>query len=74
MARRNKIIILISDAVYTGCGRYATNPDSKLLIHSIYDVLSQSSNDLQCFVTSSVDTMGQQKHGKCEVRKSGHGK
>ncbi len=31
-------------------------PDSKLLTRSIYDILTQSSNDLQCFVGSSVDS------------------
>ncbi len=34
-------------------------PENKLLPCSIYDVqsLTQSSNDLQCFVAYSVDTM-----------------
>ncbi len=51
-----------------------TNPDSKLLTRSIYDELTQSSNDLQCFDASSVDTKWQQNHDKCEVKKSRQGK
>ncbi len=41
-------LIIISDAVYTGC-RAATQqiPDSKLLPRSIYDILTQISNDFQ---------------------------
>ncbi len=41
-------LIIISDAVYTGC-RAATRqiPDSKLLPRSIYDILTQISNDFQ---------------------------
>ncbi len=66
-------LIMISDAD-TGCSAARQIPNSKLLTRSIYNVLTQSSNDLQCFVASSGDTMWQQKHGKCEVKKSGHGK
>ncbi len=54
----NTTYIIISDAVYTGW-----------TLEPIYDVLTQSSNYLQCFVTSSVYTMWSQKHGKCEVKK-----
>ncbi len=48
-ARQKTIeLIIISDAVYTGC-RAATQqiPDSKLLPRSIYDLLTQISNDFQ---------------------------
>ncbi len=42
-------LIIITDAVYTGCVDGATRqiPDSKLLPRSIYDVLTQISNDFQ---------------------------
>ncbi len=61
-ATKYKRSIIISDAGYTGYARQI--PDSKLLPRSIYDVLSltQSSNDLQCFVRSSVDTMYNSKY------------
>ncbi len=49
-------------------------PNSKLLTRTIYYVLTQSSNDLQCFVASSVDTMWQQKTWQVWSKKSGHGK
>ncbi len=32
--------IMISDAVYTGCGAARQIPDGKLMIPSIYDVLT----------------------------------
>ncbi len=40
-------LIIISDAVYTGCGTARQIPDSKLLPRSIYDVLTHISNDFQ---------------------------
>ncbi len=40
-------VIIISDAVYTGCCAARQIPDRKLLPHSIYDVLTQISNDFQ---------------------------
>ncbi len=47
-ARQNTIeVILISDAVYTGCGATRQIPSKKLLPRSIYDVLTQISNDIQ---------------------------
>ncbi len=48
-ARQNTIkLIIISDAVYTGCRAVTRQiPDSKLLLHSIYDILTQISNDFQ---------------------------
>ncbi len=52
-------LIIISDAVYTRCGATRQIPDSKLMPHSIYDILTQCSNDLQrsLLVASSVDTV-----------------
>ncbi len=57
--RRNKntIELIISDALYTGCGAALRDKSPTVLPRSIYDILTQSSNDLQYFVTSSVDTM-----------------
>ncbi len=55
--QQNTIDIIISDAVYTGCSAAQQIPISKLLTRSIHVVLKQSSNYLQCFVTSSVDAM-----------------
>ncbi len=47
-ARKNIIeVIIISDAVYTGCCAVQQIPDRKLLPRSIYDVLTQISNDFQ---------------------------
>ncbi len=40
-------VIIISDAVYTGCCAARKIPDRKLLPRSIYDVLTQISNDFQ---------------------------
>ncbi len=40
-------VIIISDAVYTGCCAAQQISDRKLLLHSIYDVLTQISNDFQ---------------------------
>ncbi len=48
---------MISDPVYTGRGATRhdnTNPDSKLMLCSIYNELTQITNDLQGL--SSVDT------------------
>ncbi len=47
--RQNTIeLIIISDAVYTGCCAATRQiPDSKLLPRSIYDILTQISNDFQ---------------------------
>ncbi len=47
----------------------ARHEKSPLMPRSIYDILTQSSSDLQCFVKSSVNTMYTQKHGECEERK-----
>ncbi len=47
-ARQNTIeVIIISDAVYTGCCAARQIPDRKLLPRSFYDVLTQISNDFQ---------------------------
>ncbi len=47
-ARQNTIeVIIIGDAVYTGCCAVRQIPDRKLLPRSIYDVLTQISNDFQ---------------------------
>ncbi len=47
-ARQNNIeVIIISDAVYTGCCAAWQIPDRKLLPRSVYDVLTQISNDFQ---------------------------
>ncbi len=47
-ARQNTIeVIIISDAVYTGCCAVRQIPNRKLLPRSIYDVLTQISNDFQ---------------------------
>ncbi len=40
-------VIIISDAVYNGCCAARKIPDSKLLPHFVYDVLTQISNDFQ---------------------------
>ncbi len=40
-------VIIISDAVYTGCCTAQQISNRKLLPHSIYDVLTQISNDFQ---------------------------
>ncbi len=46
--RQNTIeVIIISDAVYTKCCAVWQIPDRKLLPHSIYDMLTQISNDFQ---------------------------
>ncbi len=47
-AQQNTVeLIIISDAVYIGCSATRQIPDSKLLQRSIYDVLTQISNDFQ---------------------------
>ncbi len=46
--RQNTIeVIIFRDAVYIGCRTVRQIPDRKLLLHSIYDVLTQISNDFQ---------------------------
>ncbi len=40
-------VLIISDAVYTGCYAVQQIPDRKLLQRSVYDVLTQISNDFQ---------------------------
>ncbi len=68
-ARQNTIeVIIISDAVYTGCCAAWQIPDRKLLPRSIYDVLTRIANDSQrslyhvqtgisCCGASGVDTV-----------------
>ncbi len=47
-ARQNTIeVIIICDALYTGCCAARQIPDRKLLPYSIYDMLTQISNDFQ---------------------------
>ncbi len=47
-ARQNTIeVIIISDAIYTGCWAVRQIPDRTLLPRSIYEVLTQISNDFQ---------------------------
>ncbi len=46
-ARQNTIELIISNAVYTGCGVTRQIPNSKLLRRCFYDVLRQISNDFQ---------------------------
>ncbi len=67
-ARQNtRELIIISDAVYTGCGAATQQiPDSKLLPRSIYDILTQISNDFQrslCRVQCRQTATVQCRHG-----------
>ncbi len=71
-ARQNTIeLIIISDAVYSWCLAVTRQiPDSKLLPRSIYDVLTQISNDFQrslCRVQCRPTATGHVYRTRCPV-------